>query len=387
MKRCFTLVFSLLLILSLTACGRAERTPAMEPKSGSPSPSSVSESASGPASQARTDEPQTDPSEELLSIAADFAENYPWAFSYTEQLFPDHFTLWKIYEEDPTALDERGILWVSPERMAAEVELRFGISDFRLREPFWEDEYPRYVEEEGAIAFIPVGEGSRFAVELTGQEAQGEYYDYTFDIYDNFITDGHEEKTLERTVRYRFRVVEGDDGKLFLQAVSATDLSAGAPGGTPDTIPTGPSGGEELHEERFFIAGNNAQGTDVVISLPEHWKAASLDKLVSESGCEVRFEIVLKAPNDLYDRDAYFKGYEAEYSEIIASGDLGDLNADARYYHFLLEHDDGTREDKVDYYVFENGYMATIRLTPAPGKDIQSQRGEFEPYLATLKLG
>lgn len=224
MKRCFALVISLILVLSLAACGRAERTPAMEPKSGSSSPSPVSGSAQEQPSQIQTDGPQTNPAEDLLSIAADFAENYPFAFLSTGQLFPDHFTLWKIYEEDPGAVDENGILWVSPERMAAEVELRFGISDFRLREPFWEDEYPRYVEEEGAIAFIPVGEGSRFAVELTGQEAQGEYYDYTFDIYDNFITDGHEEKTLERTVRYRFRVVETDSGRLFLQAVSAEEL-------------------------------------------------------------------------------------------------------------------------------------------------------------------
>lgn len=224
MKRCFGLVISLILVLSLTVCGRAEQTPAMEPKSGSSSPSPVSGSAPEQPSQIQTDGPQTDPAEDLLSIAADFAENYPFAFLSTGQLFPDHFTLWKIYEEDPGAVDENGILWVSPERMAAEVELRFGISDFQLREPFWEDEYPRYVEEEGAIAFIPVGEGSRFAVELTGQEAQGEYYDYTFDIYDNFITDGHEEKTLERTVRYRFRVVETADGKLFLQAVSAEEL-------------------------------------------------------------------------------------------------------------------------------------------------------------------
>lgn len=47
MKRYFVLIISLILVLSLAACGRAERTPAMEPKNRS---SSVSESAPAPSS-------------------------------------------------------------------------------------------------------------------------------------------------------------------------------------------------------------------------------------------------------------------------------------------------------------------------------------------------
>lgn len=54
------------------------------------------------------------------------------------------------------------------------------------------------------------------------------------------------------------------------------------------------------------------------------------------------------------------------------------------YFGFLLEHIDS--EGKVEYFVFDNGYEAAILLTPVPGKDIQSQREEFEPYLKTLKL-
>lgn len=176
------------------------------------------------------DRPQKGPSEQLLSIAADFAENYPFAFASPEKLFPDHFTLFKIYDEDPTAVDENGILWVSPERLAQEVELRFGISDFQLQPPIWEDEYPRYVEEKGAIAFIPVGKAPWLKAELIAQSAEGEYYLYTFGLYDDVISDEHPEKTLERTLLYRFRVVETADGAPFLQAVSAEELSReGAP--------------------------------------------------------------------------------------------------------------------------------------------------------------
>lgn len=86
MKRCFALVISLILVLSLAACGRAERTPAMEPKSGSSSPSPVSGSAPEQPSQAQTDGPQTAPAEDLLSIAADFAESFPYPFSSPEEL-------------------------------------------------------------------------------------------------------------------------------------------------------------------------------------------------------------------------------------------------------------------------------------------------------------
>jgi len=162
--------------------------------------------------------------EELLSIAREFAVNFPAPFSSTEDLNFLRFTLMCIYYDDPTAMDESGIVWVSPEKLSEEIELRFGISDYRFPSPEQENVYPRYVASEEAIAFYPVGEGTRYAVELTNQEANGEYRFYTFEIYDDFITDEHPEKTLEQKLCYKFHIVRSSDDTPFLQAISASEV-------------------------------------------------------------------------------------------------------------------------------------------------------------------
>lgn len=207
----------LLTLLLLAACGKKEQLPAMEPKSGS-SP------ASEPSAQAQTDKPQTDPSEELRNIAADFALNFPFAFSSPEELDPARFCFLKIYDEDPGAEDGEGIVWVSPERLKEEVERRFDISDYQFRSPEQENVYPRYVEEKGAIAFRPAGHGIWLSAELADLAAEGEYLYYTFEFYDDVISDEHPERTLEGRLRYQFRVAETDGGALYLRAVSAADL-------------------------------------------------------------------------------------------------------------------------------------------------------------------
>ena len=234
MKRCIPIFLALLL---LTACGAAGQTPASGPSSsqgggkvisdgGDRSPSSGS--APEQPSQAQTDGPSADPSEELLSIAADFAESFPIPFSSPEELVSvERFCLLKIYYEDPAAISEDGQWsWISRERLEEEVRRRFDLPDYRFRSPEQENVYPRYVEEKGAIAFSLAGGGNWLTAVLTGQAAEGEYYSYTFDLYDDVITDEHPERTLEKTLRYRFRVVETAGGRLSLQAVSAAELSA-----------------------------------------------------------------------------------------------------------------------------------------------------------------
>lgn len=245
MKRCITLLLALLLLLS--ACGTEGQASVSQSEKSSSTASEPASSGSSP-EMVTGQQLLTDPAEDLRDMAADFALNFAWAFSDPNELNATRFCLWKIYYEDPDAT-ENGILWVDPERLKEEVELRFDISDYQFESPEQENVYPRYVEEKGAIAFYPVGEGSRYAVELIGQETEGEYQDYIFDIYDDFITDGHEERTLETTLRYRFRVVESNDGSLFLQAVSATEETSGAPSEpdpTPDPEPSQSSAGSEL---------------------------------------------------------------------------------------------------------------------------------------------
>lgn len=255
MKRMLSILCAVLLALTLAACegkespsSRSEREPSQgggKVISGGGSAGSGSEAGSEAAPQGQPDQPYSEASEGPLAIATDFAVNFYWAFASPEELDPTRFCLLKIYYEDPAATDEQGILWVSPERLREEVLSRFDVADYQFQSPEQWNVYPRYVEEKGAIAFYPAGGNSNYAVKLVGQEAQGEYYDYIFDVYDNFITDGHEEMTLETTLRYRFRVSEDDSGAPILRAVSATEVtqeSAPAQGG-------GDTGAESLTQE------------------------------------------------------------------------------------------------------------------------------------------
>ena len=161
---------------------------------------------------------------ELLSVATDFAINFPKPFAATGELDFSRFVMFDMYLDDPAMMDQDGIVWINPQDLADEVLLRFGIPDYLFESPTRENVYPRYVEEKGAIAFYVAGEYSSFLAEFIDFRQEGSDLFYTFDIYDDFITDGHEEKTLERRLCYHFRPVERKDGTPWLQAVSATEV-------------------------------------------------------------------------------------------------------------------------------------------------------------------
>lgn len=260
MKRCFALVLSLMFVLTLAACGTEGQAPASDPEPGSPSSSAPEVIPEPPPSEPSAQSPGdgSDPApaadlpDDLTSVASDFAVNFPYAFSSPEELQMERYCLLRIYYEDRGAITEDGQWsWISRERLEEEVRRRFDLPDYRFQSPEQENVYPRYVEEKGAIAFSLAGGGPRYVAELTGQEAQGEYYDYIFDLYDNFITDGHEEMTLETTLRYRFRVAEGDDGAIYLQAVSAMEVGPAQPSqgeAAPESSPAGAEGEEALSQ-------------------------------------------------------------------------------------------------------------------------------------------
>ena len=239
------LVVVLVICLVLAGCERGEAVPSSgggpvasgafsEPEKEDSSESSSA--ASGPeAGDTGTSEEVSGPSqppspdltegaeEELLAIATDFAVDYPKPFSSTKELIFERFVMLNIYYDDPALMDDNSIVWIDPKKLAEEVEVRFGISDYRFISPERENEYPRYVEEKDAIAFYTEGEYSAFLAEFIDLRQEGLDFFYTFDIYNDFITDGHEEATLERRLCYHFRLVERADGRPWLQAVSAVE--------------------------------------------------------------------------------------------------------------------------------------------------------------------
>lgn len=233
--------------LVLAGCGRGEAVPS---SGGGPVASgafSEAEKGDGGESSSAASEPEADdtgasdaapeppqpPSpdlakgaeEELLTIATEFAVYFPKPFSSTKELQFDRFVMLNMYYDDPSLEDKDGNFWITPEELAEEVELRFGIPGYVYKSPERENVFPRYVEEKGAIAFRAAGGLPSFLAEFIDLRQEGLDFFYTFDIYNDFITDGHEEATLERRLCYHFRLVERADGRPWLQAVSAVEVS------------------------------------------------------------------------------------------------------------------------------------------------------------------
>lgn len=222
MKQLLALLLTMGLLL-LSACGEGAALKSSDPPEG---PASREISAPEAEPLAPKEGPLTSEEKALVAQAEEFAVNFAYAgpFSATRELAPDRFVLLKLYEEHLDWEDESGIVWVPLEEFSREVYLRFGMEDYQFISPEGGNVYPRYVAEKDAVAFYAGGGGSPWAVELAERSAEGDVRTYTFNIYDDFITDGHEERTWERQLRYIFRVVRREDGRPQLQAVSAEEV-------------------------------------------------------------------------------------------------------------------------------------------------------------------
>ncbi len=160
----------------------------------------------------------------MEAMALDFAVHHRDPFESTQGQVNERFVFLQLYEDHPEWEDESGSVWVPMEEFTREVWLRYGIEGYRFQSPARENVYPRYVEEKGAIAFYPAGCGISWVAEQAGAAAQGDLRAYTIDLYNDFITDGHEERTWERRLRYTFRMVRRENGEPVLQAISAREL-------------------------------------------------------------------------------------------------------------------------------------------------------------------
>lgn len=339
MKRFFLVLCAVLLAVSFASCGGKESSSqpegSSEPKSAS-QPESASQSE--PSSQIVSGPPR--PTEEPRDIAADFALNFTEPFSSPEELEVDRFCLWKIYYEDPDVTDDAGILWVSPQRLKEEVELRFGLTDHQFQSPEQENVYPRYVEEKDAIAFMPVGHGNWYSAVLVGMEEDRDYQYYIFDIFDAMITDGHEEPTLERTLVYKFRPVETVDGAPFLQAVSAVAQEYYAP--QPDAgseWDPDPGTGELLPGPSDLQRKQVVDMADYLERTLDPWDYSEIFRFFGPDGCGIQistpFPDTVKTVVDAYPGEPVSVEY---LNEQFSKGQLDQAKADLE--QFLATHPD-----------------------------------------------
>lgn len=140
---------------------------------------------------------------------------------------------------------------------------------------------------------------------------------------------------------------------------------------------------EKTQSVSFLIAGNNAQGTQLKIDIPQSWTVEG-DKIIANEQFVARFEIVSH-----YDSDA------AEYLQNLILEENGNdvviVELDipgmvVQYCETQIENADGIMQDGFRYYVCIGKQIASISLVPAPEAEISLQCEEFETYLATLEI-
>ena len=144
-----------------------------------------------------------------------------------------------------------------------------------------------------------------------------------------------------------------------------------------------PALSEKTQSATFLIAGNNAQGTQLKIDIPESWTVDG-DKIIANEQFVARFEIVLHYDNDAVE---YLQDLIAEENgNDVIIGELDILGMVVRYCETQIENADGVMQDGLRYYVCIGNQIASISLVPAPEVEINLQCKEFETYLTTLEI-
>ena len=181
-----------------------------------------------------------------------------------------------------------------------------------------------------------------------------------------------------------------DRGDMMTTSQSGLAASDGGEASNTDVEPesSGQSGGEDLAQETkeaaFFIAGNNAQGTEVAIDVPSDWQADG-DRLIAEGLFTARFAIVLKLNEDAQPQsaiDGIITDDGGNPDEAVA---LELPGMSCKRCRAVVELGDEIGDGFV-YYVFDDGMLAVIELLPAGGAEADKAAAEFEKSLGTLRI-
>lgn len=146
--------------------------------------------------------------------------------------------------------------------------------------------------------------------------------------------------------------------------------------------PTESEPAQTMQTAAFSLVGNNGQATELSIQIPDTWTYDG-DKLMDGDRVVAKFGVVLKYE---VDTATFLSGLDDDHADALTSGELDLQGLGVRYYHYQTENADGTKENELRYWVCADGKAASISFYPAFGVGIETQREEFETYLATLEM-
>lgn len=140
---------------------------------------------------------------------------------------------------------------------------------------------------------------------------------------------------------------------------------------------------EKTQSVSFLISGNNAQGTQLKIDIPQSWTVEG-DKIIADEQFVARFETVSHYDND---PAKYLQNLILEENGndvVIIELDLPGMVV--QYCETQIENADGIMQDGFRYYVCIGKQIASISLVPAPEAEISLECEKFETCLETLEI-
>ena len=139
-----------------------------------------------------------------------------------------------------------------------------------------------------------------------------------------------------------------------------------------------------LHTVEFFIAGSNAQGTEITLEVPGGWYAEG-DRLVAPGLFTARFEIALPYDSTVLPPIRAVTSLEEGEGEDRQTASYSD-NTEGHYYPARITLGNAAPVDGVRYYLANYNTIMTIALAPAGGTELETARQALESCLASLTV-
>lgn len=157
----------------------------------------------------------------LEQQAADFALHFPMTFGSTAELDPfgvAWYTFWKLYEQDPNAVNAQGYLILDKAEVDTYAQQRFGIAEVS-----YPQEIPPFDDATQSYSFMPIGEAPWLEFEM-GRVTFSENgtVEYLLTLYDRAMVQEMPCRAFLGNFTYQFKVCEEDE-QPYLQAISCSN--------------------------------------------------------------------------------------------------------------------------------------------------------------------
>ena len=148
---------------------------------------------------------------------------------------------------------------------------------------------------------------------------------------------------------------------------------------------------QETQEWTFYIGGNNAQLTEISISLPKSWTVENIDAepmATSNIGYKVVFHSASPLDSPITDtNNSYFEGLDEELidSDLTSSGEIILSDVVGKYY--FIQYPDSA-EGFCQIFICKGRQSASFYFFNNPDSELtfEQQLQDFELYLETIEF-